>query len=138
MLKIYRHFFGFIIFVSDYSKNYVYNPFSILSHFFDGQFMNYWFATGTPTFLINLLKKRFYYNFDGIEVGMSAFESHDIEYISTDSLLFQTGYLTIKDKNEEFGTYTLGYPNKEFKISLLQHLISAFRHDENMCALPLS
>ncbi len=70
-------------------KNYLYNPFSILSHFFDGKFANYWFATGTPTFLIKLLKERFYYDFEGIEVGESAFESHDIEFITTDSLLFR-------------------------------------------------
>ena len=72
-----------------------------------------------------------------MEVGQSVFESHDIDYIATDSLLFQTGYLTIQDIDEEFDIYTLGYPNKEVKISMLQHLIGAFRHEDNTRTTPI-
>ncbi len=111
------------------TKTFVYNPFSILRFFQACDFMNFWFSTGTPTFLIKLLKKRFYYDFDGIEMGQSAFESHDIKYIETDSLLFQTGYLTLKEKRRNI--YRLGYPNLEVKESMLQHLMGAFRHGES-------
>ena len=116
---------------------YVYNPYSVMSFFQKFRFSNYWFSTGTPTFLIKLLKERFYYNFEGIEVGESAFESHDISNIATDSLLFQTGYLTINEHDEEFNVYSLDYPNKEVKISMLQHLMGAFRHDENTRSTPI-
>ncbi len=107
---------------------YVYNPFSILNFFKKGSFLNFWFESGTPTFLINILKGRFYYDFEGVKVGMTAFSSYDIDKLETVPLLFQTGYLTIKKKIRRL--YTLGYPNLEVKESMLQHLIAAFRHDE--------
>ena len=106
-------------------KNFVYNPFSILSFFGAGEFQNFWFSTGTPTFLINLLKNRNFYNLEESEVGQAAFDSFDIENIDTYSLLFQTGYLTIKAK-EPFGLYILDYPNREVKDSMLQYLIAGF------------
>ena len=108
---------------------YVYNPYSLMSFYEEGDFSNYWFASGTPTFLIKLLKERFYYDFDGVTVGKSAFESHDIEHIETNSLLFQTGYLTLKEKKRNI--FRLGYPNQEVKESMLQHLMGAFRHGES-------
>ncbi len=107
---------------------FVYNPLSILSFFEQGEFQNFWFSTGTPTFLINLLQDRFYYNFEGKKVGMSTFESYDIKRLDTLPLLFQTGYLTIKKKHRNL--FFLDYPNKEVKESMMQHLIAAFRHDE--------
>ena len=106
-------------------KNFVYNPFSILSFFGAGEFQNFWFSTGTPTFLVNLLKNRNFYNLGKSEVGQAAFDSFDIENIDTYSLLFQTGYLTIKAK-EPFGLYILDYPNREVKDSMLQYLIAGF------------
>ena len=106
-------------------KNFAYNPFSILSFFGAGEFQNFWFSTGTPTFLINLLKNRNFYNLGESEVGQAAFDSFDIENIDTYSLLFQTGYLTIKAK-EPFGLYILDYPNREVKDSMLQYLIAGF------------
>ncbi len=107
---------------------YVYNPFSILNFFKKGEFQNFWFETGTPTFLVNILKEHFYYEFDEEEVGATAFNSYDIDNLDIIPLLFQTGYLTIKEKNRNL--YTLGYPNQEVKESMLQHLISAFRHSK--------
>lgn len=97
-------------------KNFVYNPFSILSFFGAGQFRNFWFTTGTPTFLIKLLKERNLYNIDKMEVGEAAFDSFDIENMDTYSLLFQIGYLTIKSI-EPFGLFVLDYPNREVKNS---------------------
>jgi hypothetical protein len=108
----------------------VYNPFSLLSFFSGWSFKNFWFSTGTPTFLINILREREFFDFDMIEAGVSAFESYNIEKLETVPLLFQTGYLTIKHYDPELLLYTLGYPNKEVKDSMLQHLIGAFRHGE--------
>ncbi len=108
-------------------ENYVYNPFSILSFFRKhGTFQNFWFKSGTPTFLINLLDKHLYYDFDGEEVGMIAFDNYDIKRLEILPLLFQTGYLTIKERKRNI--YKLGYPNLEVKESMLQHLIGAFSH----------
>ncbi|HMQ48721.1 MAG TPA: AAA family ATPase [Saprospiraceae bacterium] len=108
-------------------KNFVYNPFSILSFFGAGEIQYFWFSTGTPTFLVNLLKERNYYDVGPVEVGQAAFDSFDIENIDTHSLLFQTGYLTIKSV-EPFGLYVLDYPNKEVKDSMLQYLVAGFSH----------
>ncbi|MEZ5039077.1 MAG: AAA family ATPase [Saprospiraceae bacterium] len=103
-------------------KHFVYNPFSILSFFDTGQFQNYWFSTGTPTFLIKLLKERMVYETGETEVGQVAFDGFDLENIDTISLLFQTGYLTIK-AIAPLGLYKLDYPNKEVKDSMLQYLL---------------
>lgn len=117
-------------------KNFVYNPFSILSFFGAGQFQNFWFTTGTPTFLINLLKERNLYNLDKTEVGQAAFDSFDLENIDTYSLLFQTGYLTIKSV-EPFGLYVIDYPNKEVKDSMLQYLVAGFSHGSYAQSTPI-
>ena len=109
-------------------ETFVYNPFSILNFFQKSDFQNFWFSTGTPTFLVKLLKSRQEINLEKIEVDQSAFESYDIENLDTLPLLFQTGYLTIKSK-EDFGIYVMDYPNKEVKESLLRHLIGSYRHD---------
>ena len=101
------------------------NPFSILNFFKKRAFFDFWFQTATPTFLIELIKKKPYYDFDSVEVGLAAFESFDLEHISTISLLFQTGYLTIKSINE-YQIATLGYPNREVKHSMLSHLMTVF------------
>jgi len=116
--------------------NFVYNPFSILSFFGAGKIRNFWFTTGTPTFLIKLLKKRLLINLSKIEVDESAFESYDIENLDTLPLLFQTGYLTIK-KEEQFGIFILDYPNKEVKESMLRHLIGSFRNDSPARSTPI-
>ena len=72
-------------------KTSLYNPFSLLSFFDTGQFHNFWFSTGTPTFLIKLLTSINVYEFERTEVGMVAFDSYDIENIDPYALLFQTG-----------------------------------------------
>ncbi|MFK7979653.1 MAG: ATP-binding protein [Saprospiraceae bacterium] len=117
-------------------KNFLYNPFSILSFFGTGQFHNFWFSTGTPTFLINLLKERNFYNLGAAEVGQATFDSFDISNIETYSLLFQTGYLTIKQV-EPFGLYVLDYPNREVKDSMLQYLVAGFNHGSYSQTTPI-
>ena len=108
-------------------RTFVYNPFSILNFFAKSDFLNFWFSTGTPTFLVNLLKSRQYIDLREEEVDLSAFESYDIEYLDTIPLLFQTGYITIKSR-EPFGIYKLGYPNKEVKESMIRHLVGVYRN----------
>lgn len=107
-------------------ERYVYNPFSILNFCNKQSFEDYWFKTGTPTFLINLLKERQIYNFDNIVVNRNIFDSYDLENLETRSLLFQTGYLTIKNKDTRSNTYVLGYPNQEVAEAMYTHLLGAF------------
>lgn len=105
----------------------LYNPFGVLNLFDGLEFRSYWFATATPSFLIDILKNQVLYNVDGIETGERVFESFKIEDdINPISLLFQTGYLTIKSQDREAGLVTLGYPNREVKIAFTEHLLGAF------------
>ncbi len=110
--------------------NFVYNPISVLSYFDTGQFRNFWFTTGTPTFLIKLLRGRNQIELEGNKVDFGLFESYDLEKLETLALLFQTGYLTIKEIDQR-GFFLLEYPNKEVKESMLSHLIGSFRHDDS-------
>ena len=108
--------------------NRVYNPFSILSFFSVGQFKNFWFSTGTPTFLIDKLKYD-KIQIDTIEnkrVGIEIFDSGEIDNINNMSLLFQTGYLTITSVDYETGICILNYPNEEVKKSFLIYLAELF------------
>jgi hypothetical protein len=111
-------------------KTSVYNPFSTLMFFENQEFSNYWFETGTPTFLINRLKKRSLAKtvLDPVIVDSSAFDSYDPDAIGDIPLLFQTGYLTIKNKEMSNGDslFTLEVPNLEVRESLMKHLLSAF------------
>jgi hypothetical protein len=111
-------------------KTSVYNPFSTLMFFSKQIYSNYWFETGTPTFLINRLKKRSLAKtvLEPIIVGASAFNSYDPDELEDIPLLFQTGYLTIKKMKLTYGDpqYTLEVPNVEVRESLMEHLLNAF------------
>ena len=100
----------------------VYNPVS-LAYFFEngGEFNNYWFSTGTPTFLLELIRKQ---KFDlekalGAPVSAFAFSAYEIDNLNPLTLLLQTGYLTIDKAVERYGdtTYQLRFPNLEVKGS---------------------
>jgi len=109
----------------------VYNPFNILLFIdSDCKFRNYWFNTGTPNFLMKLFKKGEYslYEFENIEVGEELLDSFDLENLSLESVMFQSGYLTIKEI-EEFGDnylYHLYYPNLEVKKSFNDYILSNY------------
>ena len=98
----------------------LYNPFSILLLFNQRQFFNHWFETGTPTFLINLLKANDYpiQNLDGIKATAGELGQFEVENIDLKTLMLQAGYLTIKDYNENTGNFILGYPNREIMEAL--------------------
>jgi hypothetical protein len=90
----------------------VYNPVSCNLFFTEKEFKNFWFATGTPTFLINLLKKEGIYDLHFPPINPSGFESFELDRLKPIAILFQTGYLTILEKDED-GLIQLDYPNKE-------------------------
>lgn len=110
--------------------NFLFNPFSIINFFSKNRFSNYWFATGTPTFLIKHIKKQNQdiIDLDQKEVDESIFESYDIENLEVISLLFQTGYLTIKEIKPMGlkSQYILSYPNEEVKESFLKHILADY------------
>jgi Predicted AAA-ATPase/PD-(D/E)XK nuclease superfamily len=104
--------------------DYVYNPFSILNFFADGSFQDYWFKTGTPSFLVKKLKEQRFFQLNDLTVNKQIFESYALDNLELRSLLFQTGYLTIKAIDHR-GMLTLGYPNREVEEALSSHLIGA-------------
>lgn len=106
----------------------VYNPFSTLQLFFHQRFANYWFETGTPTFLIKLIKLCEYDlpQLTQLEVSELGFSTFEIEHLEIIPLLFQTGYLTIKGYNAERQLYQLAYPNQEVENAFLVYLLEEF------------
>jgi hypothetical protein len=111
----------------------VYNPFSLLLLFKQRQFANHWFETGTPTFLIKLLRERGYdvRELENLRVDELAFSSYEVDNLKPISLLFQTGYLTIKGYDKASRLYRLSYPNYEVETAFLRHLLDAFSSAEN-------
>ncbi len=113
----------------------VYNPFDILQLFKRRSFSNYWFETGTPTFLVDLLFKRQIptLQLDNRLSSSAMLSSFDVDEMSTEALLFQTGYLTIKQHENLGGQYfyTLGYPNREVYQSLNESLLSRLVKDQS-------
>ena len=117
----------------------VYNPFSLLNFFSGGgDYKNFWFETGTPTFLINLSKKTKMVDFDGIEISPVNLGSYDIEKLQLLPLMFQTGYLTLKSYNETDDLYTLEYPNREVQLSFTQTLADSYIDNEAESGLVLA
>jgi Predicted AAA-ATPase len=105
----------------------VYNPFSLLNFFGNkGKFDNFWFATGTPTFLMELCKQNKFYDFDSAELTSTEMSSFDLDNLKMMPLLFQTGYLTITDYDPLFFTYKLEFPNIEVKNSYLHGLLEVY------------
>ncbi len=107
------------------AQNFVYNPYSILSFFQHKKFDNYWFSTGTPTFLTKLLKKGFQYDLKNINVGHTSFDTSDLGNLDYVSVLFQTGYLTIKE-DVGFEMYRLDFPNTEVADAFNQFLLAEY------------
>ena len=99
----------------------MFNPFSVLNALAKSRFGDYWFASGTPTFLVEILKKT---NFDlreldGIEVSSASLSDDRANISNPVPMIYQSGYLTIKSFDQRFRTYTLGFPNEEVKYGFL-------------------
>ena len=93
----------------------IYNPFSLLNAFKYKEFGSYWFETGTPTYLVKLLKKH-HYDLERMaheETDAQVLNSIDSESTNPIPVIYQSGYLTIKGYDERFGIYRLGFPNRE-------------------------
>ena len=106
----------------------VYNPYSLLKAFLQGKVKNYWFESGTPTFLIRQLQ-RFgtdITKIDGLEVPSSAFDRPTEAMTTSLPLLYQSGYLTIKDYDDESEIYTLAIPNQEVRVGLAEGLMPTY------------
>lgn len=104
----------------------VFNPFSVLNAFKSKVTENFWFQTGTPTYLADLLKESDYdlrLLIDGVEVASSAFSEYRAEASNPLPMIYQSGYLTIKDYDKGLRLYTLGFPNDEVRYGFLNFLL---------------
>lgn len=103
----------------------IFNPFSVLNVLDRSQFDNYWFKTGTPTFLVELLKKTDYdlRDIDGVQMAVDGFADYRADVQRPIPVIYQSGYLTIKDYDKEFRLYTLGFPNEEVKYGFLSFIV---------------
>ncbi|MDR2096357.1 MAG: ATP-binding protein [Treponema sp.] len=107
----------------------VYNPFSVLNTLVKQDFAYYWYQTGTPAFLVDLLKRN---DFDlrqlsgGITVERQTLDDYRPEAPYPPSILYQSGYLTITGYNDKYDEYTLGFPNEEVKYGFLKSLLPGY------------
>lgn len=103
----------------------MYNPFSVLNTLASCQFRDYWFETGTPSFLVYQLKKTCYplENMTSDELTTDTLNSIDIMDENPLPLLYQSGYLTLKSYDREFDTYLLGFPNREVEQGFIKYLL---------------
>ena len=113
----------------------VYNPFDILLLFRRRKFDSYWFETGTPAFLVETLFKRQVASvaLDSMVGSSDLLSAFDVDYMATEALLFQTGYLTIRGEEDLGGEplYRLGYPNREVRQSLNRSLLRYLVRDSS-------
>ena len=102
----------------------IYNPFSILNVLDSLRFKNFWFASGTPTFLAEMLKQTDYdlRTLDGIEVSEASLTDDRADVNNPVPIIYQSGYLTIKGYDSELHLYTLGFPNDEVKYGFLNFI----------------
>ena len=104
----------------------MYNPFSVLNAFDKKEFGNYWFQTGTPTFLVKSLQRADYdlrTLMEGVETPAINFTEYRAEANNPIPLIYQSGYLTIKDYDNRFKIYKLGFPNDEVRYGFLNFLV---------------
>jgi PD-(D/E)XK nuclease superfamily/Predicted AAA-ATPase len=109
----------------------VYNPFDVLLLLENRQFHPWWFETGTPGFLVKILAEQGFFspNLAKWRTGAELISTFDIDHITPEALLFQTGYLTIHKYEQSLAgnwRYTLGYPNREVEVALNSSLLSAY------------
>ncbi|MCQ2975433.1 MAG: ATP-binding protein [Bacteroidales bacterium] len=112
----------------------VFNPFSLINALYDKKLNYYWFDSGTPTFLINQLK-RFNTNLAELEnekLPASLLDMPATELTNAIPLLFQSGYLTIKGYDKDFEVYLIGIPNKEVRVGLSESLLPMVTKIDNI------
>ena len=106
----------------------IFNPFSLLLAFAKNKIDSYWFASGTPTYLVEMMRK-----FNTLPADLTKMEGSAYDFDAPTEgmttimpLLYQSGYITIKDYDKQFGSYTLSIPNKEMRIGLTRALVPAY------------
>ena len=106
----------------------VYNPFSVLNTFDSKEFKEYWSETGTPSFLVELMKKTSYdvTRLTGDEVDSTLLSGVNSDLDNPVPFLYQAGYLTIKDYDKAYNLYKLGFPNREVKDGFLNYLLNFY------------
>ena len=108
----------------------IYNPFSLLNAFAKKDLGDYWFYSGTPTFLIKYLQSEHFFipdlDNDNVLIGKSMMENMRADPSQLVSIFYQSGYLTIKDYNEKEGLYRLGFPNNEVRYAFLEVLLPSY------------
>ena len=108
----------------------IYNPFSLLNAFTKKEIGSYWFATGTPTFLVRTLQHQkeicIRDILENAEMDENSLQDYRPDMNNPIPILFQSGYLTIKDYDERLGLYKLGFPNDEVKYGFLDNLVPAY------------
>ena len=107
----------------------MYNPFSLLNAFDYKEIKSFWFSTGTPTFLVNFLKEAHYFipDLDGnVELDEAGLQTYRAVAQDTLPILFQAGYLTIKEYISDLRLYRLGFPNDEVRYGFLENLLPAY------------
>ncbi len=106
----------------------IFNPYSLLNAFFNNKIDNYWFGSGTPTYLIEMLRKYHVVpmGMEGIRARTSTFDAPTERLTSIYPLLYQSGYVTIKDYDSDNEIYTLGIPNSEIRVGLMSSLLPEY------------
>jgi hypothetical protein len=108
----------------------VYNPFSLLNFLQTRAFHNFWFETGTPTFLLKAAQQQRYYNFSGQQASRLTLTEFELRELQPIPVLFQTGYLTLKSGPDRTGLYTLDYPNIEVQSAFEERLLNIYAGDK--------
>ncbi len=101
----------------------VYNPYSVLLFLDYRSFAPHWFGTGSPKFLIDLIKQKGIFDFNQLNVSTEIIDSYEIENLDIRTLLFQAGYLTVKSRNRRNGMYLLDYPNQEVEQAMSRQIL---------------
>ena len=106
----------------------VFNPYSLLNCFAEQEFGSYWFTSGTPAYIINVMR---YYgvmptDITRVEADASEFDAPTENMTTIMPLLYQSGYITIKDYNKDYNYYILDIPNKEVRVGLTKSLIPSY------------
>jgi hypothetical protein len=107
------------------AENFVYNPFSTMLLMNNQKFDNYWFESGTPTFLVKLINTAIKYDFTDLQVESSIYNLHDLKHLDYISIMLQTGYLTFK-KHIVDNIYQVNYPNKEVENAFSKMLLEGY------------
>ena len=111
------------------------NPFGLFSFFMQERFSSFWYASGSPSFLIKILKEKpaTFLSLQNLEIRESMLDSFDVKKIGVASLLFQTGYLTVKEILHSYGppVYKVDIPNKEVRESLYINILTEFSEQDS-------